>query len=252
MKTVVVKIGGRVASEKEKTQSLFRDMADSASVSYILVHGGGAEVTSAAARFGIESRFVDGIRFTSPEEMAVVDAVLAGKINKELVRMAHEAGLNACGLSGSDGKLFTGTAVSAGSCTGKITETEPAILKLLTENGYLPVVATTSMTKSGTPLNINADEAALSLAVALRASRLIYISDIPGVLKNGAVIPSLNTVTVADEITSGVISGGMIPKVKSALEAVGQGVGSVVIGGYEEAGDLLRLESGTKGTSITF
>lgn len=252
MEIAIVKIGGRVASEKTKTEALLRDMATVSSVSYILVHGGGAEVTSAAARFGIESRFVNGIRFTSPEEMAVVDAVLAGKINKELVRMAARAGLNGVGLSGSDAKLFTGRAVSDGSCTGTVTATDTGLLKLLLENGCFPIIATTSMTDTGLPLNINADEAALALASALKAARLIYISDIPGVLKEGTVIPRLDRKTVAAEIESGVISGGMIPKVNSSVEAVANGVGSVIIGGYEEEGDLHRLESGTKGTSITF
>ena len=250
MGIAVVKIGGRIASEKEKIINLLNDMASGTDTSYILVHGGGAEVTSAAARFGIESKFVNGVRFTSPEEMAVVDAVLAGKINKELVRMAARAGLKGIGLSGSDGKLFTGTAVAAGSCTGKITGTDTGLLSLLTENGYLPIIATTSMTADGAPLNINADEAALALAVALKADRLIYISDIPGVLKNDAVIPALNGTSIADEINAGVISGGMIPKVKSALKAVGEGVGTVIIGGYENPKDLQRLESGEKGTSI--
>lgn len=250
MDVAVVKIGGRVASEKDKIKALLSDMASGEAVSYILVHGGGAEVTAAAARFGIESQFVNGVRFTSPEEMAVVDAVLAGKINKELVRMAARAGLNGVGLSGSDGKIFTGTAVAAGSCTGKITATDTGLLSLLTGNGYLPIIATTSMTADASPLNINADEAALALAVALKASRLIYISDIPGVLKDGSVIPFLNGASIADGIDSGVISGGMIPKVNSALEAVGKGVGSVIIGGYETRNDLQRLESGEKGTSI--
>lgn len=251
MKINVVKIGGRVASEKLKTEALLRDIAASTDDAYILVHGGGAEVTAAAARFGIESRFVNGVRFTSPEEMTIVDAVLAGKINKDLVRMAFRAGLNSVGLSGSDAKLFTGTAVCDGSCTGKINATDTTLLQLLSANRFVPIIATTSMTDSGKPLNINADEAALALAVALKAKRLIYISDIPGVLKEENVIASLNNESATAEIASGVISGGMIPKITSALEAVKQGVGTVIIGGYDEAGDLQRLEAGLKGTSVT-
>ena len=146
---------------------------------FVLVHGGGAEVTAAAKQFGIESQFVDGVRFTSMREMAVVDAVLAGKINKELVRQIRAAGLNGVGLSGSDGGLFTGAPVQPDSCTGKVTETDTRLLHLLTENGYTPVIATTSMTADGFPLNINADEAALTLAAALKADQLIFISDIP-------------------------------------------------------------------------
>ena len=213
MKITIVKIGGCAAADKEKTAALIRDMVADNEGTFVLVHGGGAEVTAAAKQFGIESQFVDGVRFTSMREMAVVDAVLAGKINKELVRQIRAAGLNGVGLSGSDGGLFTGA--------------------------------------DGFPLNINADEAALTLAAALKADQLIFISDIPGVLKNDRVLPSLNEAAIEKEISDGVISGGMIPKVKSALNAVKNGVGAVVIGGYEEAGDLLRLKTGTKGTAVT-
>ena len=108
MKITIVKIGGRAAADKEKTAALIRDMAADNEGTFVLVHGGGAEVTAAAKQFGIESQFVDGVRFTSMREMAVVDAVLAGKINKELVRQIRAAGLNGVGLSGSDGGLFTG------------------------------------------------------------------------------------------------------------------------------------------------
>ena len=243
MKITIVKIGGRAAADKEKTAALIRDMAADNEGSFVLVHGGGGEVTAAAKQFGIESQFVDGVRFTSMREMAVVDAVLAGKINKELVRQIRAAGLNGVGLSGSDGGLFTGIPIQPDSCTGKVTGTDIRLLHLLTENGYTPVIATT--------LNINADEAALTLAAALKADQLIFISDIPGVLKNDRVLPSLNEAAIEKEISDGVISGGMIPKVKSALNAVKNGVGAVVIGGYEEAGDLLRLKTGAKGTAVT-
>ena len=143
MKITVVKIGGRAAADKEKTAALIRDMAADRGEAAVLVHGGGAEVTAAAKQFGIESQFVDGVRFTSMREMAVVDAVLAGKINKELVRQIRAAGLNGVGLSGSDGGLFTGAPVQPDSCTGKVTGTDIRLLHLLTENGYTPVIATT-------------------------------------------------------------------------------------------------------------
>ena len=125
---------------------------------------------------------------------------MAGKINKELVRQIRAAGLNGVGLSGSDGGLFTGAPVQPDSCTGKVTETDTRLLRLLTENGYTPVIATTSMSADGLPLNINADEAALALAAALKADQLIFISDIPGVLKNDRVLPSLNEAAIEKEI----------------------------------------------------
>lgn len=250
-KWIVIKIGGRVATEKSKTEALLSDMARlQQEFSFLLVHGGGAEVTEAASRFGIQSQFVDGIRFTSKEEMAVVDGVLAGKINKELVRLAYRQGLRAVGLSGSDGEIFTGIERQPQSCTGIVTQTQSQLLKLLQQGGYLPVIATTSMTSNGDPLNINADEAALALAVDLKAFQLIYISDIPGVLKNDQVIKNLNGKTIEEEIAAEVISGGMIPKVHSAWKAVTKGVEQVVIGGYENREDLFALIEGNKGTTI--
>ncbi len=251
---VIVKIGGVVATDPSLLAALLSDFAALARKDLVLVHGGGKEVTAVSETFGYQAEFRDGIRLTSPAEMDVVDMVLGGKINISLVRRARAAGLDAVGLGGQDGGLFVGQArVFDGrgeSRTGQVTSANPRLLELLTSAGYFPIVHSTSMSPSGVGLNINADEAAQELAMASRAEALVYISDIAGVLQEGRVLPRLDQSSMEAQIASGVIGGGMVPKVRSARQAVAAGVGKVVIGGFKASGDLQRLLSGASGTTI--
>lgn len=251
---IIVKIGGVVATDTTLLSALLADLSSLGSQHPVLVHGGGKEVTAVGERLGLVAEFRDGVRLTTPAEMDVVDMVLGGKINIDLVRRARAVGLNAVGLGGQDGGLFTGVArVFAGSAanrTGQITATDPKLLRVLSEAGYFPVVNSTSCDAQGLGLNINADEAAQEVAVAVGAAALVYISDIAGVLKAGSVIPRLDGPTLEDEIAAGVIGGGMVPKVRNARAAVAAGVGKVIIGGYQKAGDLSQLLSGASGTTI--
>ena len=185
----VIKIGGELAGSAGELQELAADLA--VERGWVLVHGGGAEVSQLARRFGVEPRFVDGVRQTSAEEMDYVDMALSGQINKRLVRLFQSAGLNAVGLSGSDGRIFTGRPVAPGSRTGDVAAVEPALLLSLLGGGWFPVLCSTSMGDDGLGLNINADSAALAVAAALRARTLVFLSDIPGVLKDGKVIERL-------------------------------------------------------------
>jgi acetylglutamate kinase len=259
--TIVVKIGGRAAEQKADLAVLCDEMRVlSAEHRLILVHGGGAEVTAVSRRLGIEAVFHDGVRLTSPEEMDIVDMVLAGKINKQLVRLLRTRGVNAVGLSGSDGGIFTGRAVgaqqssvhqgSAQTRTGEITGTDDQLLILLLSNGYLPVVSSTSMDAEGRGLNINADAVAFALAARLGASALVFLSDIPGILSEGSTIQALSSEEARALIEKGVIKGGMIPKVTASLEAMNGGVQKVIIGQYEGAGSLGRLLEGKQGTRL--
>ncbi len=250
MKICVVKTGGKVAANENTILEIAKEFKKIDGFHFIFVHGGGAEVTNAAKVFGIESQFIDGVRHTSKDEMNVVDGVLAGKINKQMVRIFHKADLKAVGLSGSDGSLFTGKSIKEGSHTGRITDVDTKLLNLLSDGGYIPVVATTSMDKNHSPLNINADEAALAIAKQIKAEALIFISDIPGVLKDGEIIQYLDEEKIEKEIKDEVISGGMIPKVRSSLTAIQNGVNKVVIGDYQKSGDLEKLLKAQKGTSI--
>ncbi|MDX9799941.1 MAG: acetylglutamate kinase [Spirochaetia bacterium] len=250
-KIIVIKSGGKAASGKKEMASLFREMRQlEDKYSFVFVHGGGAEVTRVSKIFGLEAKFKDGIRLTTPDEMEIVDMVLSGRMNKEIVRLANSCGVVSVGLSGSDSLLFTGKEAGENTLTGKITEVKPDIIKILLENSFMPVISSTSMTMSGTALNINADEAALEIASALKAEKLFFISDIPGVMKEGEVIPLLTEESAIEEISAGVISGGMIPKVKSSIEALKKGVKTIIIGDYFENGDLSSILEGIKGTGI--
>lgn len=250
---IIVKIGGVVATDPALLQALFADFLLLKNRGLVLVHGGGKEVTAVSERLGLKAEFKDGIRMTSSAEMEVVDMVLGGKINIDLVRRARTAGLDAVGLGGQDGGLFTGeprVIEGRSGRTGRITVAQTRLLEVLSAAGYFPIVHSTSMDAEGRGLNINADEAAQELALAARAEALVFISDIAGVLKEGLVIPRLDEASMDAEIASGVIGGGMVPKVRSAHQAVAAGVGKVVIGGYQTAGDLARLLAGRSGTTI--
>ncbi len=256
MKTILVKIGGK-AAEKESSLAGLADEMHSLSRDYrfLLVHGGGAEVTALSRRLGIESVFSGGLRQTSAAEMDIVDMVLAGKVNKLLVRLLRSRGLDAVGVSCSDGGILTGR--SAGSLpdgspsrTGEVEHVDGRLLGLLLESGYLPVVSSSSMDHTGAGLNINADTAAFSLAVKLACSVLVFLSDIPGIIADGSVIRRVSPADAAKLSASGVISGGMLPKVSASLDAIERGVETVIIGQYEEKGSLANLLEGRQGTRI--
>jgi acetylglutamate kinase len=257
--TIVIKVGGKAAEQTAGLTALCDEMhVLSPEHRLVLVHGGGAEVTAVSRRLGIEAVFHDGVRITSPEEMDIVDMVLAGKVNKQLVRLLRTRGVNAVGLSGSDGGIFTGRAVSAVSAvqgsaqtrTGEITAADGKLLALLLSNGYLPVISSTSMDAEGRGLNINADAAALALAARMGASALVFLSDIPGILSEGSIVQALSADEARALIAKGVIKGGMIPKVTASLEAMNGGVQKVIIGRYEGAGSLGRLLEGKQGTRL--
>ncbi len=187
--------------------------------------------------------------------MEIVDMVLAGKINKQLVRLFRTRGLDAVGLSGADGGILEGK--SAGtlpdgslSRTGDVVEADDRLLVLLLEKGFLPVIASPAMDKEGLALNLNADTAAFSLAARLRCSALVFLSDIPGIISDGNVIRELSTEQAGTLTRSGVITGGMVPKVSASIDALGKGVQTVIIGQYEEPGSLAALLDGRKGTRI--
>jgi acetylglutamate kinase len=249
---VLVKLGGKAAENEARIGEMCEELcALSRSHSPVLVHGGGAEVTAVSKRFGIDAVFRDGIRQTSSAEMDIVDMVLAGKMNKKLVRMLRARGLDAVGLSGSDGGIFTGRALGEETRTGEISKIDPRLIVLLIQNGFLPVISSSSMDGAGRGLNINADNVAFGLASRLAASALVFLSDIPGIMRGGTIIPRLSSAEADTLMADGVISGGMIPKVKASEEALEAGVGSVIIGQYEEPGSLARLLEGSLGTRIT-
>ena len=256
---LVIKLGGAAAEAAGSLTAFTHELAQvvAAGARVVLVHGGGDEVSALTRRVGLEPRFVGGVRVTSPAEMPYVDMVLCGAVNKRLVRELHTAGLAAVGLSGADGAIFTGarvagpiTRAAAENHTATVAQVDTRLLWLLLAHGYLPVLAPTSVEPPGRAVNINADSVALRIAPALAAHRLLFLSDVPGVLKEGAVLPTLTPPRAAAEIAAGVIRGGMIPKLEAAAHAVEQGVRRVVIGRFAAAGELTALLTGAAGTTI--
>lgn len=251
MKTIVVKIGGRAAEREDGLRSMGTEMSSLAKTGrFLLVHGGGAEVTAISKKLGIEAVFAGGVRQTSPAEMDIVDMVLAGKVNKQIVRLLRACGLDAVGLSGPDGGIFTGRPIGAETRTAEVAAMDTRLLELLLAKGFLPVVSPVSMDANGTGLNINADSVAFALASRLAASALLFLSDIPGILRDGSVIRELSGTEAQGLVASGVVSGGMIPKVSASIDALAKGVQNVIIGQYEGAGSLAGLLEGRLGTRI--
>jgi len=199
----------------------------------VVVHGGGPDIASLQARLGLEPRFVEGLRVTDEASLEVAEMVLSGMVNKRLVAALVQQGLPAVGLSGVDGGLLRAVKLrhSAGDLgrVGEIVATKTGILDDLMDRGYVPIVSPISLGQDGRPFNVNADHAALAIAQALGAGEAVFCSNVPGVLDEGALLPHLSADEVEPLIASGVISGGMIPKVRSAVAAIAGGVGAVRI-----------------------
>lgn len=249
----VIKIGGTaledVAIRREFAVELHEVRRD---WQVVVVHGGAAELSRVSRSLGHEPRIENGIRLTTAEEMMVADMVLAGSANKRLVRALAAAGVPAVGICGSDGRTFTGSAeeLPAGTRTGRIESADPRLLRALLAEDFVPVVSSVSDDGVGGGLNVNADPAAVAVAVAVAARTLVFVSDTDGVRKRGAVIQVLHAASVEAEIAIGTITDGMIPKIRSSVAAVHDGVGSVQIGSYERTGSLHALLTGGTGTTI--
>lgn len=237
-KTVVVKFGGSVMAGEDQG-TLIEDLVllQGAGVDPVLVHGGGPEITRVLERFGKESRFVNGLRVTDEETMEIVEMVLAGRSNKTLVSLLSASGGSAVGISGKDGRVFQAhrLAPELGQ-VGEIDAVDTRPIRVLSEAGYLPVVASIGIGAEGESYNLNADHAAGALAAALGASKLILLTDVRGVYRGTGDAKSLISVLRTREadqlIRDGVISRGMIPKVQACLEAIAAGVTSAhIIGG---------------------
>jgi acetylglutamate kinase len=253
---VLVKIGGKTVEDQAALSNLAQEIrALTGECSFILVHGGGVEVTSLSKKLGITSVFVNGLRQTTEEEMDIVDMVLAGKVNKQLVRLLRAHGLDAVGLSGCDGGILTGKSVGAlpdgsRSRTGDIVQVDDRLVSFLIERKFLPVISPPSMDEDGLSLNLNADTAAFAIAARLRCWALVFLSDIPGIISDGNVVRELSADQAGNLTATGVITGGMVPKVSASADALNRGVQTVIIGQYEESGSLKEILDGRKGTRI--
>ncbi len=235
-KIIVVKYGGNAMVSEELKQQVMEDIVllHLIGVKVVLVHGGGPEITETLNKIGKESQFVDGLRVTDKETADVVQMVLAGKINKSLVNLIQIKGGKAIGISGLDGHMIEAEVKDERlGFVGRITKVDVTPVLDVLEKGYIPVVSTVGCDNEGNVYNINADTAAAYIAGAMKAKRLISMTDIAGVLKDkddpNSIIKCINTEDAQELFRTGVISGGMIPKVECCIEAIQKGVEKVII-----------------------
>ncbi|MFN7165834.1 MAG: acetylglutamate kinase [Pannonibacter sp.] len=245
-KRVVVKYGGHAMGDAELGRAFARDITllRQSGVHPVVVHGGGPQIGSMLTRLGIVSEFKGGLRVTDKATVEIVEMVLAGSINKEIVQSINAEGGRAVGLCGKDGNLvkarkLTRTMVDPNSHIEQIVDlgfvgepavVNPTMLELMLKEDLIPVVAPVAPGEDGATYNINADTFAGAIAGALNASRLLFLTDVPGVLdKDGKLIKQLTVTRAHELIADGTISGGMIPKVETCIEALDRGVEGVVI-----------------------
>ena len=235
-KIVVVKYGGNAMISEELKMQVMEDIVLLwlIGVKPVLVHGGGPEISEMLKKVGKESKFVDGLRVTDKETAEIVQMVLAGKINKQLVNLLGEFGGNAVGISGIDGHLIEAKVKDERlGFVGEITNVNVQPILDLIEKQYIPVVSTVGCDREGNVYNINADTAASYIAGAMHAERLITMTDIPGILRDvndpDSIIKRVNIEEARELFREGVISGGMIPKVECCIEAIEKGVRRVTI-----------------------
>ena len=258
-KTIVIKYGGNAMVEEHLKEGFARDITLLKFVGLhpVVVHGGGPQIGSVLEKMGIDSEFVDGMRVTDEPTMDVVEMVLVGKVNKEIVAQISQEGGKAVGLSGKDGRLILSKKlhlvrpqaedkppeiVDIGM-VGEVVAVNPAVIQTLEDGGFIPVIAPVGVGESGETYNINADWVASKVAVALNAMKLILLTDVEGVLdKNGSLISSMKVGAAQEMLGEGTISGGMIPKIQCSLEAIQHGVGRVhIIDGRKRHAVLLEL-----------
>ncbi len=220
-RTLVIKLGG---STLENQHDALEDIVwlRGLGARPVLIHGGGAEINEWLGRLGIPSRFERGLRVTDAQTLDVVRMVLTGKVNGELVCMLGQLGGRAVGLTGLDGALLRARVLAPSlGFVGVVTSVDPGLVDTLSAAGYIPVVAPLALGEDGAILNVNADDAAADLARGLGAAKLLYLSDVPGILDaSGALLSTLTDAQVRALIADGTIYGGMIPKAEACLRAL--------------------------------
>ena len=258
-KTIVIKYGGNAMVEEHLKDNFARDITLMKFIGLhpVVVHGGGPQIGSVLEKMGINSQFIDGMRVTDEPTMDVVEMVLVGKVNKEIVAQIIQQGGRAVGLSGKDAGLILSKKLHLVrpkaedkppeiidmGMVGEVVAVNPEIIRTLETGGFIPVIAPVGVGESGETYNINADWVASKIAVALNAIKLILLTDVEGVMdKNGSLISSVNAGTMKEMLEEGTISGGMIPKIQCSLEALQNGVNRVhIIDGRKAHAVLLEL-----------
>ena len=236
-RTVVVKYGGAAMKDSSLKADVIRDIVFMACVGLrpVVVHGGGPEINTWLGKLNIEPQFKDGLRVTDAPTMDVVEMVLVGRVNKELVGLINQAGGKAVGLCGVDGNLITARPQGAEGVgfVGEVSSVDSRVIKSLVEAGYIPIVSSVARDENGQAYNINADTVAGEIAAALGAEKLILLTDTKGILEDytnpSTLLPKLDIQKARELIDVGIVSGGMIPKVNCCVRSLAQGVGAAHI-----------------------
>jgi acetylglutamate kinase len=257
--TIVVKYGGHAMVDEQLKADFARDVTllKFTGMNPVVVHGGGPQINRVLDQMGMQHQFVKGMRLTDEATMDVVEMVLGGKVNKDIVSQINKQGGKAVGLSGKDGALIRAKKLHIvyqedenkppeiidPGLVGQVTQINPNIINTLSQQGFIPIIAPVGTGDSGETYNINADLVASSIAVALSAKRLVLLTDVEGVLNvSGELISSIDMETIDQMIKEKTISGGMIPKIECALEALKSGVEKVhIINGSKRHALLLEL-----------
>ena len=232
-KVVVVKYGGNAMLNEELKAAVMEDiiLLSTIGIKVVLVHGGGPEINNMLSKIGKESKFVDGLRYTDAETMEVVQMVLTGKLNKDIVGLLLQKGGKAVALSGVDSGLIRARKTEKDlGFVGEVTSVNPEIINSLLDKGFIPVVSTVALGEEGdsSRYNINADTAAAKIAVALKAEKFVQLTNVPGVLRNiddsSTLIKRIERTALGSLKATGIIAGGMIPKIECCLTALEGGV----------------------------
>jgi len=255
-RTVVVKYGGNAMTDERLKRSFAHDVVllKLVGISPVVVHGGGPQIEQLLAKVGKKGEFVQGMRVTDEETMDIVEMVLAGQVNKEIVELINHAGGKGVGLTGQDGGLIRarklmiesrdtpGVRIDIGQ-VGEIEKIDPSVIQTLTGNGFIPVIAPIGSGSSGETYNINADVVAGKVAEVLKAEKLVLMTNTVGVLdRNGNLLTGLTAKKIDELFADGTISGGMLPKISSALDAAKAGVNAVhIIDGRVDHALLLEI-----------
>ena len=247
-KTFVIKYGGAAMVDEDLKETFAQDVTllKKIGVRMVIVHGGGKDITELANRIGLQSRFVKGQRYTDADMMSVVQMVLGGKTNQDIVARINRHDGDAVGLSGVDNGLFLVRRHTEGGAdlgfVGDVVRVNTRFLDSLFANDIMPVIAPIGVDPEGQVHNINADTAAGSLAAALQAEKLVYLSDVPGVMMKEELLPSLDRARAASLVEQGIVSSGMLPKIQSAFSALDAGVNKVhIIDGRVKHSLLLEI-----------
>jgi acetylglutamate kinase len=252
---IVIKLGGTLLDSAESRKRIAHELAAvHLAHTLVVVHGGGKQMTRFLEERGIQSQFVNGLRVTTEETMDALIKVLAGSVNQHLVAALIEAGALAVGLSGVDANLVIAKQMDpALGAVGQVTQSRPELLGILTHNRYLPVVACLAGDGLGGFFNVNGDQMAVACATAFQADRLVFLTDVDGVLDAGSqTIPELDPAAVQQLIASGVAKGGMQAKLNAAVSAVSGGVQDVCIISGQRPGNLADLLAGrVNGTRLS-